>query len=64
MVSQCLHKLQLLQTGEPVPVFSVRYECGQICFNSSLPSLHRTLWTKMIFLLVILNDKVKYKILW
>lgn len=63
-VSQCLHKLQLLRAGEPVPGFVVRYECGQLCLNSSLPSVHRTLWTNIIFLLVILNGNTACKILW
>lgn len=53
-VSQCLHKLQLLQAGEPVPGFVVECECGQLCLNSSLPSVCKTLWTNIIFLLVIL----------
>lgn len=37
-VSQCLRKLQLLQAGEPVPVFVVGYECGQLCTEHCGPT--------------------------
>jgi len=63
-VSQCLNKLQLLRAGEPVPDFVVRCECGQLCLNSSLLSVCRTLWANIIFLLVIFIYDLACKILW
>lgn len=44
-VSQCLHKLQLLRAGEPEPVLVMGYECGQLCLNTTLLSVHTTLFS-------------------
>lgn len=46
-VCQCLQKLQLLRTGETVPVFVVRVEPG-LCQVQCVGH-----WTKVIFLLIV-----------